>query len=492
MQETRDTLPKENPRPLSGWMKWLDQRTGAKSLMHEALDEPIPGGARWAYVFGSGLLYLFLSQVVTGIFLALYYVPSSDHAHTTVSYISKVVSSGLFLRSVHAYGATAIVILLFLHITQTLLYGSYKGRRELLWLSGCFLLALMLGMAFTGYLLPWDQKAYFASAVGTNIISEVPVIGSTLQRLLRGGSQMGTLTLSRFYVFHVFVLPGLLIAFIATHVFLFRKAGAAGPTNEDPFEPKLPTQKFYPRQVGMDMAVSLLIVLALGVAAYFIPVRLGPEAVPSDTSYIPRPEWYYLPMFQWLKVVGGKWSLLGGIVLPGVLATLFAAIPFLDRGRERRPWRRPVVVAGFTMFVACYAGLGALSYRDDAKDPNVAAQLARQTHAEITYMRQPFQPQVALSAATAVVVSTPVSADPLVAKGATVYAAGPCSSCHGARAEGTDNGPTLIGVGQKYSADRLAFVLHHRTPNMIDGGMPPVDLDEPSTNALVAYLRSLK
>jgi ubiquinol-cytochrome c reductase cytochrome b subunit len=490
MHETRDTLREDNTKPLSGWMKWLDQRTGVKSLMHEALDEPIPGGARWAYVFGSGLLYLFLSQVVTGIFLALYYVPSSDHAHTTVSYISKVVSSGLFLRSVHAYGATAIVILLFLHITQTLLYGSYKGRRELLWLSGCFLLALMLGMAFTGYLLPWDQKAYFASAVGTNIISEVPVIGSSLQRLLRGGSQMGTLTLSRFYVFHVFVLPGLLIAFIASHVFLFRKAGAAGPVKEDPFEPKLPTQKFYPRQVGMDMAVSLVIVLALAVVAYFLPIRLGPQAVPSDTSYIPRPEWYYLPMFEWLKVVGGKWSLLGGIVLPGVLATLFAAIPFLDRGRERRPWRRPVVVAGFTMFVVCYAGLGALSYRDDAKDPNVAAQLVRQTHSEITYMGQPFQPEVAPGAAVAAPVA--VSADPLMAKGAAVYAAGPCSSCHGAKAEGTDKGPTLVGVGQKYTADSLAFVLHHRTPDMIDGGMPEVDLDQPSTAALVAYLRGLK
>jgi ubiquinol-cytochrome c reductase cytochrome b subunit len=490
MPETKYASPENSPRPLSGWMKWLDQRTGVQSLLHEALDEPIPGGARWAYIFGSGLLYLFFSQVVTGIFLALYYVPSSDHAHTTVSYISKVVSSGLFLRSIHAYGATAIVIVLFLHISQTLLYGSYKGRRELLWLSGCFLLALMLGMAFTGYLLPWDQKAYFASAVGTNIISEVPLIGSSLQRLLRGSSQMGTLTLSRFYVLHVFILPGLLIGFIATHVFLFRKAGAAGPTNEDSLHPKLPTQNFYPRQLAMDMVASLLIILALAMVAYFLPMRLGPEAVPSDTSYIPRPEWYYLPMFEWLKVVGGKWSLLGGIVLPGLLALLFAAIPFLDRGRERRPWRRPIVVAGFTIFVACYAGLGALSYHDDAIDSNVAAQLARQNHAEILYMRQPFQPEAAASAPPAA--PAPVSADPLIAKGATLYAAGPCGECHGVRAEGSDKAPTLIGVGQKYSADRLAFLLHHRTQDMIDGGMPPVDLDQASTGALVAYLRSLK
>jgi ubiquinol-cytochrome c reductase cytochrome b subunit len=493
MSDTENPLPVVNRKPVSGWREWLDSRTGIHSLLHEALDEPIPGGARWAYIFGSGLLYLFLSQVITGIFLALYYVPSSDHAHTTVSYISKVVSSGLFLRSIHAYGSSAIIILLFLHISQTLLYGSYKGRRELLWLSGCFLLALMLGMAFTGYLLPWDEKAYFASAVGTNIISEVPMIGAPLQELLRGGPQMGTLTLSRFFVLHVFVLPGLLIIFIAAHVFLFRKAGAAGPFKEDPLQPKLPTQTFYPRQLIMDMIASLLIILALGLVAYRIPIHLGPEANTSDTSYIPRPEWYYLPMFQWLKMVSGRWSLFGGIVLPGLLALLFAAIPFIDRGRERRPWRRPVVVAGFTIFVACYAGLGALSYRDDARDLNVAAQLSRQKQAEIDYMRQPFQP---VSESSPIQVAHALTAqaavDPLIAKGAVIFSAQPCGGCHGDKGEGSEIAPKLIGVGQKYSSDRLAFLLHHRTPQMVQGGMPRVDLNQADTNALVAYLRSLK
>ncbi len=227
-------------------VQWLDQRTGIDSLLHESLDEPIPGGASWAYIFGSGLLFLFVSQVITGVFLALYYVPSADHAHTVVSYIVKEVASGSFVRSIHAYGSSGIIILLLLHIGQTILYGSYKGRRELLWLSGCILLALMLGMAFTGYLLPWDEKAYFASAVGTNLISEVPIIGPPLQQLVRGGDQMGTLTVSRFYVLHVFVLPALLIGFIAAHVFFFRKAGAAGPIKEDPVHPKLPPVPFYP------------------------------------------------------------------------------------------------------------------------------------------------------------------------------------------------------------------------------------------------------
>jgi ubiquinol-cytochrome c reductase cytochrome b subunit len=189
---------------------WLDQRTGIDSILHETLDEPIPGGASWAYIFGSGLLFLFVSQVITGVFLALYYVPSADHAHTVVSYIVKEVSSGSFIRSIHAYGSSGIIILLLLHIGQTILYGSYKGRRELLWLSGCILLALMLGMAFTGYLLPWDEKAYFATAVGTNLVAEVPFIGPILQKLIRGGDQMGTLTISRFFVLHVFILPAML------------------------------------------------------------------------------------------------------------------------------------------------------------------------------------------------------------------------------------------------------------------------------------------
>ncbi|MGC2548323.1 MAG: cytochrome b N-terminal domain-containing protein, partial [Silvibacterium sp.] len=274
---TDKTTPEPPALPNAGTrlMKWMDQRTGINSLLHETLDEPIPGGASWAYIFGSGLLFLFVSQVITGVFLALYYVPSADHAHTTVAYIVKVVTAGSFVRSIHAYGSSGIIILLLLHIGQTILYGSYKGRRELLWLSGCILLALMLGMAFTGYLLPWDEKSYFASAVGTNLISEVPFLGPPLQRLVRGGDQMGTLTVSRFFVLHVFVLPGLLIGFIAAHVFFFRKAGAAGPIKEDPVHPKLPPVPFYPRQVAMDAVFAVMLIGILAIIAIKIPMDLG-------------------------------------------------------------------------------------------------------------------------------------------------------------------------------------------------------------------------
>src|ERR1700693_4252330 len=233
----------------TGFFAWWNARTALDTLLHTALDEPIPGGARLAYVFGSGLLFIFISTLITGICLTLYYAPSAETAHTSVAYITKQVAAGAFLRSLHYYGSSAMIIVLALHFLQTFLYGSFKGRRELLLMSGAGLSFLVLGMGFTGYLLPWDQKAYFATAVGTNIVSQVPVIGVWLTKLLRGGDTIGTLTLSRFYVAHVFLIPGAIFAFIAAHIFLFRKAGAAGPINEDPIDPKLAPEGFYPHQV---------------------------------------------------------------------------------------------------------------------------------------------------------------------------------------------------------------------------------------------------
>ena len=476
-----------HPDVKTGLAKWLDQRTGIDSLLHETLDEPIPGGASWAYIFGSGLLFLFVSQIITGIFLALYYVPSADHAHTTVSYIVKVVASGSFIRSIHAYGSSGIIILLLLHIGQTIVYGSYKGRRELLWLSGCILLALMLGMAFTGYLLPWDEKSYFASAVGTNLISEVPFIGAPLQRLVRGGSQMGTLTVSRFYVLHVFLLPGLLIGFIASHVFFFRKAGAAGPIKEDPVHPKLPTVPFYPRQVILDAVFAVLLIGILTIIAVNIPMNLGPEANPANTAFVPRPEWYYRPAFQWLKYFSGRWSLIGGIILPAVLAVIFAAVPFLDRQLERRPWRRPISVGALAFFLIAYISLGTASYRDDYKDPGVAVQMNKQEEDTKAFMQKPFVPESAAGSTIAAL----VAANPEVLKGLAIFQANSCNSCHGDGGIGTAAAGPLTGIGQKYTDSQLIALLHSPDIKMMAGGMTPVDLNQNDMEKLLAYLRQL-
>jgi ubiquinol-cytochrome c reductase cytochrome b subunit len=481
------TAPEPNhPTAAARLTSWFDTRTGVNEILHESLDEPVPGGAKWAYVFGSGLLYLFISQVITGVFLALYYVPSADHAHTVVSYIVKEVTSGSFLRSIHAYGSSGIIILLVLHIGQTILYGSYKGRRELLWLSGCILLALMLGMAFTGYLLPWDEKAYFASAVGTNLIAEVPIIGPSLQRLVRGGDQMGTLTISRFYVLHVFMLPAMLIGFIAAHVFFFRKAGAAGPIKEDPIAPKLPAVPFYPKQVLMDAVFSISIIIILAAIATFIPMDLGPAANPADTHFLPRPEWYYRPAFQALKYLSGRTSILG-ILLPAILAVIFASLPFLDRSLERRPWRRPIVVGSFFAFLLVYVSLGFASYHDDYGDLGLAAQMRKQDQDAELFMKQPFIPEAAAGTATAAL----ASADPKILKGRALFEANSCSSCHGEHGEGTPAAGALTGVSQKYTDAQLIALLRAPNAQMTNGGMTPVDLKDDDLAALADYLRQL-
>jgi ubiquinol-cytochrome c reductase cytochrome b subunit len=473
----------------TGLWAWLNHRTGLDSLLRTALYEPIPGGARLAYIFGSGLLFIFVSQVITGVFLALYYVPSADHAHTTVAYITKAVTAGSFLRSLHAYGASAMVIVLLLHLSQTFIYGAYKGRRELLWLSGCVLFALVLGMAFTGYLLPWDQRAYFATAVGTNAASEVPLIGETLKSMMRGGTEMGTLTISRFFVAHVFLIPACIFALVASHIFLFRKAGAAGPVTEDPYEPKLQPELFYPRQVLMDLSLTALLIIGLGLLCFFMPMKLGPPANPADAQYVPRPEWYYLPIFQWLKYWHGAASVVGILIIPAVLVLAIVALPFLDRSVERRPWKRPVAMGSYAFVLFVLVGLGLRSQYLDSHDAGVSQQLAKQKAEEDDYMRKPFEAE--LSSASLAAANTAL-ADPVAAKGKTIFEAQSCNACHGDGGVGTAAAPALVGVSAKFSPEQIAHLFAHPTTKMTAGGMPPIDLPPDDLKSLIAYVESLK
>jgi ubiquinol-cytochrome c reductase cytochrome b subunit len=480
-----------NPPALSepGVRAWLNRRTGLDALLRTALYEPIPGGARLAYVFGSALLFIFISQVITGVFLALYYVPSADHAHTTVAYITKTVTAGSFLRSLHAYGASAMIVVLLLHLSQTYIYGAYKGRRELLWLSGCILFALILGMAFTGYLLPWDQRAYFATAVGTNAASEIPWVGESLKRMMRGGTEMGTLTISRFFVAHVFLLPACVFALVASHILLFRQAGAAGPVNEDPYHPKQKPELFYPRQVLMDLSLTALLIIGLGLLCFFVPMQLGPPANPADAQYVPRPEWYYLPIFQWLKYWHGAASVVGILVVPTVLVAAVIALPFLDRGIERRPWKRPVAMGAYAFVLFALVALGLRSQYLDSHDPGVAQQLAKQKTEEDEYMRKPFDPELSSASLTAANVAL---ADPLAAKGKTIFEAQSCNACHGDAGVGTAAAPALAGIAAKVSPDQLAQLFKHPTAKMSAGGMPPMDLPPDDFKALITYVESLK
>lgn len=488
MSGTQKNPANDTQAPPTGIWGWLNHRTGIDDVLKTALYEPIPGGAHFAYIFGSGLLFIFISQVITGVFLALYYVPSADHAHTTVAYITKAVTAGSFLRGLHSYGSSAMVVVLLLHLSQTFIYGAYKGRREILWLSGCVLFALILGMSFTGYLLPWDQRAYFATAVGTNAASEIPGIGESLTRMMRGGSEMGTLTISRFFVAHVFLIPACIFALVASHIFLFRKAGAAGPVNEDPFEPKLKEELFYPRQVLMDLSLTALLIFALGLLSFFAPAQLGPAANPSDAQYVPRPEWYYLPIFQWLKYWHGAASVVGILIIPTVLALAIVALPFLDRRIERRPWKRPIAMGSYAFVMCALIGLGLRSQYLDKHDPGVAQQLAKQKTEEQEYMRKPFEPELSSASLAA---ANAALADPLAAKGKSIFEANSCNACHGDGGVGTAAAPAMVGLSDKLSSDQVAELFKHPTAKMTAGGMPPVDLPPDDLKSLIAYLESL-
>ncbi len=466
---------------------WIDSRTGIVDISKKVLDEHIPGGARFAYVFGSGLLFIFLLQAVTGVSLALYYTPTAETAHTSVAYITKQVAGGAFLRSLHSYGASAMIIVLVLHFLQTFFYGSFKGRRELLWASGALLSLLVLGMGFTGYLLPWDQKAYFATAVGTNIMGQAPFIGNMLTRVVRGGDTIGTLTLSRFYVAHVFLIPSSIFLFIAAHVLLFRKAGPAGPVNEHPVAPKLPPEHFYPRQVLIDMAFVLVIMAVLSALSFFHPVTLGPIANPADTHFLPRPEWYYLPMFEWLKLWEGPNVVIGVLVIPGLLAMVFFLLPFIDRGLERKPWRRPIPALAVSIVVLGMVYLGVKSRYEDRHDPAIANQLSVQEEQEKTYTATSFEPFIESNDVPGTSTSSE-SANPQVAVGKGIFITRGCTACHGIGGIGTAAAPSLVSVTHKFSETNLIAMLHNPTPRMRAGRMPSVDAPPNEMSALVAFL----
>src|SRR6266700_3911751 len=487
--ETVKTAP-SGGRLASRVLDWFDQRTGVKSLAGKVLDEPVPGGARWAYVFGSGLLFILILQVVTGVALALYYTPTAETAHTSVAYITKQVAGGSFLRSLHSYGSSAMIIVLGLHFLQTFLYGSFKGRRELLWISGALLSFLILGMGFTGYLLPWDQKAYFATTVGTNVAGQVPVIGSLLTRILRGGDTIGTLTLSRFYVAHVFLIPASILMFVAAHILLFRKAGPAGPIHEDPVSPKLAPEPFYPRQVLFDMGFALLIIAFLAGLSYLRPVTLGPIANPADSHFLPRPEWYYLPMFEWLKFWEGPAVVVGVVVIPGLVAAALFLMPFLDRRLERRIWRRPIPALAVSIVVFGMIYLGAKSHMDDREGPT-AQQLTQQQEEEKAYSATPFEPYTNAPETSSAGAAIAQTVDPLVSKGKGIFADRGCSACHGDNGTGTPLAPSLVGITKKLPQDRLVALLHNPNARMKAGGMPIVDASPDEMTALLAYLGTL-
>jgi len=354
-------------------LDWLDDRTGYRALMRDALDEPVVGGARFAYVWGSALTITFVTQLFTGVLLMTSYQPSATTAWSSVMYISHTMTWGWLIRGLHHYCAQAMVILLVMHLGQTAIYGAYKKPREMNWLLGLGLMGLTLGFALTGYLLPWDQKGYWATKVATNIAGTFPVVGAWIQGLLVGGADYGHQTLTRFYALHVFVLPAALVALLVAHVYLFRRHGVTPPKSADTNK----VDTFYPKQLGLDLVVSLVILAGL----FFLAIRghgahLDAPADPAS-DYPARPEWYFLALFEALKHVPGhlEWVVAAGI--PALVGGYLIALPFVDTNPKATRKQRIAYLSPLLLIGLGAVGLTFMSTSSDAADADFQAANAR-------------------------------------------------------------------------------------------------------------------
>jgi quinol-cytochrome oxidoreductase complex cytochrome b subunit len=212
---------------------WVDERLGLTPIYNTVFDRKVPK-VNWWYTLGSATLFLFSLQVITGIFLSVYYVPSPDHAYESIQYIMNGVAFGWLIRGIHHWGASLMVVFVFLHMLRTFYYAAYKFPREITWLTGVVLLLATLGMGFTGYLLPWNQRAYWATTVGTEIAGTAPIIGGFILRILRGGNDLSAVTLARFFAVHIWFLPAAIALLIGVHLYLVIRIGiSAVPKEED-------------------------------------------------------------------------------------------------------------------------------------------------------------------------------------------------------------------------------------------------------------------
>ncbi|MBI2466819.1 MAG: cytochrome b N-terminal domain-containing protein [Candidatus Rokubacteria bacterium] len=336
---------------------WLDERVGLADLekLARKKDVPVHRHTLW-YYFGGMTLFLFALQVGTGILLLLYYRPSAEEAYESVQFLMAEVEFGWLIRSIHAWAANLMILTLFVHLFSVWLLRAYRRPRELTWVSGVALMGLALGFGFTGYLLPWNELAYFATKVGTEITGAVPGVGAFLRRLLRGGDEVTGATLTRFYGIHVAILPALTTALVGLHLFLVQKHGMSTPPGAEGPGPgrRMP---FFPNFLLRDLVgwLSALAILA-ALAAYF-PVELGKKADPFASAPAGiRPEWYFVFMFQTLKylpsyILGIEGEIVGvvGFGLGGLLLLL---VPFLDRRTARG--ERSRLIAGLAVGTILY------------------------------------------------------------------------------------------------------------------------------------------
>jgi ubiquinol-cytochrome c reductase cytochrome b subunit len=458
--------------------EWLDRRLQLAAPVREIAEHPVPKStASWWYVFGSAALVVFLLQLVTGIMLAFVYVPSASEAWNSLQYLNHDIALGWFVRALHGWGSNFMVAIVLIHMVQVFLFGAYKFPRELTWVIGVFLLLMTLGMAFTGQVLRFDQDAYWGLGIGASIASRVPFLGSDIVKLMLGGPIIAGATLSRFFALHVFVIPGMLIAFVGVHLLLVLKLGI----NEWPMPGRLVkkatyeseyhelTRKdgapFVPYAVWKDLFFAAFILLAVAACAIFFG-PFGPTGQPDPTiiQTAPKPDYFFLWLYAVLSFLPPSMETPALLIGPVIVIGALLLLPFLSGEGEKSWRRRPIAVLTILL---------------------VAVTLATFTHlAGYT----PWSPHMNAWSSDPIPARFLHHRTALERQGALIFQAKQCHNCHALGREGGERGPALDTVAVQLTQDQLIRQVIQGGGNMPAYGK---NLSPAQTTALVAFLHTL-
>jgi ubiquinol-cytochrome c reductase cytochrome b subunit len=458
--------------------EWLDRRLQLAEAIRETAEHRVPRNtASWFYVFGSAALVVFMLQIVTGILLAIFYVPSAAEAWNSLQVLNHDITMGWFLRALHGWGSNFMVAIVLIHMVQVFLFGAYKFPRELTWIVGVFLLLMTLGMAFSGQVLRFDQDAYWGLGIGASIASRVPIMGPATVKLMLGGPIIAGATLSRFFALHVFVIPGLLIALVGLHLLMVLKLGI----NEWPMPGRIVKRATYtaeyeelvkkdgvpfvPYAVWKDIFFAAFILLAVaGCAVYFGP--FGPSGRPDPTiiQTAPRPDYFFLWLYALLSLLPPSMETPALLIGPVVVIFALILLPFLFGEGEKSWRRRPIAVMSILLIAV---SLGTLTHLSGYTpwSPHMNA-----------WSGDPV-PERFLKGTTA-----------LERQGALVFQVKQCRNCHSLGELGGQRGPTLDSVAVRLTRDQLIRQVIQGGGNMPAYGK---NLSPAETTALVAFLATL-
>jgi len=456
---------------------WLNQRLQIGGIIEETATHQVPRKTEsWWYVFGSAALTIFMLQVFTGIMLALIYVPSAAESWNSLQYLNHAVTLGWFLRAVHGWGSNFMVAVVLIHMCQVVLFGAYKFPRELTWLLGVFLLLMTLAMAFTGQVMRFDQDAYWGLGIGASIAGRIPFVGKQAVQLLLGGPIIAGDTLSRFFAFHVFVIPGLLIGFISLHVLLVLKLGI----NEWPMPGRIVRRSTYmeqyheltkktgipfPTAIWKDMFFSAAIIVSIMIcAALFGP--FGPSGYPDPTiiQTVPKPDFFFEWLYAMLALLPPQIEtpllLIGPVVVIGFLILL----PFLSGEGEKSWKRRPIAVATLLLVAVAFA---------------ILTRMADYS---------PWSPVMNAWSGAPVPPEYLNGRSPLERQGSLVFQVKQCRNCHSIGGSGGERGPALDRVATRMTHDQLVRQVIQGGGNMPAYGK---NLSPAEVTALVSFLETL-